>query len=297
MGSRTLALLTGALLACSSSPASGQYFGKNKVRYQALDFRILETPHFEIHYYPEEAQAAQYAARLAERWYERLSSAFDHEFRARQPIVLYASHGHFAQTTILPGTIPEGVGGVTEHAKGRVALPFTPTLGETDHVLGHELVHVFQRDILRERNRAIGLLPLWFLEGMAEYLSLGTLDSTTSMWLSDAVATGRLPTIQQLDDPRWFPYRYGQALWVYLAERFGPGIVARSLRTTAPGNALRGLDGTVGADGAGEAGGAAGVGEAAGDAAASPGCDVFSSMTTEPVDSATLRTNAPRYSS
>jgi hypothetical protein len=163
--------------------------------------------------------AVQIAARLAERWYERLSGAFDHRFTRRQPIVLYGSHSRFAQTSILPGFIDDGVGGFTDHFAGRVVLPFAAGLRETDHVLGHELVHAFQRDILRTQGRSLASLPLWFSEGMAEYFSVRRLESNTLMWLRDAVASGHLPTIAQLDDPRWFPYRYGQALWDFVATR------------------------------------------------------------------------------
>jgi hypothetical protein len=151
---------------------------------------------------------------------------------------LYASHSHFVQTTVIPGHLSEGVGGVTEHQKGRVVLPFAAGLGETDHVLGHELVHAFQRDILRQPNRSILSLPLWFVEGMAEYLSVGALDSNTAMWLRDAAADRRLPSIEELDDPAWFPYRYGQALWSYLAGQFGEDVAARSLKSMAAGGAI-----------------------------------------------------------
>src|SRR5262249_48938139 len=153
-----------------------------------------------------------------------------HVFDRRQPIVLYASHAHFSQTSILPGSIPEGVGGFTDHLAGRVVLPFAAGLGETDHVLGHEIVHAFQREILRKAGRSLATLPLWFSEGMAEHLSRGTLDTHTRMWLRDSVATHRLPTIAQLDKPSWFPYRYGQALWAYLTEAYGDRIVADALR-------------------------------------------------------------------
>ena len=99
------------------------------------------------------------------------------------------------------------------------------------HVLGHELVHAFQRDILKRDGRSLALLPLWFSEGMAEYLSVGRIDTNTRMWLSDAVHEDRLPTLAQMDDPKWFPYRYGQALWAYLSGEFGEDRAARSLRS------------------------------------------------------------------
>jgi Tol biopolymer transport system component len=235
-----------ALLLLSAVSTDAQYFGRNKVQYDRFEFAILETTHFDVYYYAEERSAAEVAARMAERWYERLSQALDHTFTRRQPIILYASHSHFTQTSILPGTIPEGVGGFTDHLAGRVVLPFAAGLGETDHVLGHELVHAFQRDILRKHGSSLTLLPLWFSEGMAEYLSVGLprdpdgttvdssrphLDTNTRMWLRDASASQKVPTLAQLRDPKWFPYRYGQAVWAFLAERYGADVVKRALVT------------------------------------------------------------------
>jgi len=218
-------------------PASAQYFGQNKVQYDRFDFSILQTPHFDVYYYAAEGDAARIAARLAERWYARLSASLHHEFDRRQPIILYASHSHFSQTAIVPGSIPDGIGGFTDHLAGRVVLPFSAGLGETDHVLGHEIVHAFQRDILRKRGRSLAMLPLWFVEGMAEYLSVRELDANTRMWLRDSVDADELPTIAQLDDPKWFPYRYGQALWTFLAATYGDGVVAKTLTSLAKGGA------------------------------------------------------------
>ena len=67
-----------------------QYFGRNKVQYRTFDFQILKTEHFDIYYYPEEAEAAAIVARMAERWNARLSRFFGHELRGRQPLILYA---------------------------------------------------------------------------------------------------------------------------------------------------------------------------------------------------------------
>ena len=149
---------------------------------------------------------------MAERWYARLSTLLRHELTGRKPLVLYAAHPHFQQTNVLAGEIGEGTGGVTESLKRRVIMPFTGAYAETDHVLGHELVHVFQYDMSRQRDAegdlagpAVGALPLWFIEGMAEYLSLGPVDANTAMWLRDATSREKMPTIDQLDDPRLLP--------------------------------------------------------------------------------------------
>ncbi len=45
------------------------------------------------------------------------------------------------------------------------------------------------------------------------------------MWLRDAVVSDRLPTISDLNDPRFFPYRYGHAFWAYVAGRWGDSTV------------------------------------------------------------------------
>ena len=68
-------------------------------------------------------------------------------------------------------------------------MPFAPGLGETDHVLGHEIAHAFQIDIARSVKQNAFTLPGWFIEGMAEYLSLGPATAHTPMWVRDAAAT------------------------------------------------------------------------------------------------------------
>jgi len=229
--------------ALQAAPAAAQYFGRNQVLYQKFDFRIMRTEHFDVYYYPEEEQAVRDASRYAERWYARLSRVLDYEFENRQPLILYASSPHFAQNTII-GEPGEGTGGVTEVFKQRIVLPFGGTVQETDHVIGHELVHAFQYDITGVGWAGAGLdqasqrfqLPLWFIEGMAEYLSVGPVDPHTSMWLRDAALTGRLPTLNQLNyDPRFFPYRWGQALWSYVGGRWGDAAVGQILKQAGQG--------------------------------------------------------------
>lgn len=235
-------LVVAVVLAASSlhaaATAEAQQFGRNRVRHHTFDFRVLRTEHFEIHYYTEAADAVAIAARMAERWHTRLTELLAHDLEGIQPLILYAAPAHFQQTNVVDAAIGEGVGGLTESLRRRIVMPFVGDLGETDHVLGHELVHAYQFDMIGAR-----AWPLWFMEGMAEYLSLGSVDAHTAVWMRDAALADRLPSIEQLNNPRFFPYRYGQALFAYIGQRYGDrAIPAIMRRLGAP--ATRALEGS-----------------------------------------------------
>ncbi|HXH06068.1 MAG TPA: BamA/TamA family outer membrane protein [Vicinamibacterales bacterium] len=255
---RRAGLATAALVVAmiAASPAQAQYFGRNKVQYKRFAFQVLQTEHFDIYFYPEERAAVAELARMAERWYTRLRKVLEHDLSTRQPIVVYASAPDFRQTNVVAGEIGEGTGGVTEGFKRRIVLPLAGTLAETDHVLGHELVHAFQYDIARTdpgRSGAGGgieQLPLWFIEGLAEYLSIGPVDPHTAMWIRDAAREGgRLPAIRQLDNPEFFPYRWGQALWAFVAGEWGDAVIRPILdEALRAGSAQVGFEKVLGLD-------------------------------------------------
>ncbi|HYE95432.1 MAG TPA: peptidase S9 [Rubricoccaceae bacterium] len=230
-----LAALALAVPAALLAPvADAQYFGRNKVRYDDFDFRVLETEHFDLFYYPEEEQAARDVARMAERWYTRLSAILQHTFDERKTIILYADDADFRQTNAVSGLIGEGTQGVTEGLKQRVVLPVGATYAETDHVLGHELVHQFQYDIAQRGNRfqQFVRLPLFLIEGLAEYLSVGREDALTAMWMRDALLRDAFPTVDQLvSNPRFNEYQYGQPFWAYVGGVYGDEAAVRLFKT------------------------------------------------------------------
>src|SRR5260370_9056033 len=227
-------LLLGALILLASS-AQAQYFGRNAVQYENFHFKVLKTQHFDVYFYDKEAASAAEAARMAERWCARMSAILRHQLSGRQPLILYSDHPDFEQTNVLGESPGEGTGGVTESLKRRIILPTGASLAETDHVIGHELTHAFQYDItgVGRGNLASGLnrVPLWFIEGMAEYVSLGNVDPNTTMWMRDAVRRGGLPSFRDLQNPRYFPYRWGQSFWSYLGGTYGDDIVGALLRS------------------------------------------------------------------
>ncbi|MDQ6612856.1 MAG: hypothetical protein M3Y64_10515, partial [Gemmatimonadota bacterium] len=236
---RLAAILAVALGAVSAPLASQGYFGQNQVQYDRLRWRVLETEHFQIHYYPQISEVTPDVAKMAERSYARLSLLMGHQFREKKPILLFGSSGDFAQSNVF-GDLGEGTGGVTDPLRQRMAEFMTGDYGSFEHVMQHEMVHVFQFDIFSRGRAGAGLgnfaqvnPPLWFMEGLAEYFSIGQHHPWTDAWIRDAVINNTLPSIQQMTDrpDKYFPYRYGLSLWQYIGNRWGDEVIAEIMNS------------------------------------------------------------------
>jgi len=226
------------VLFCSFFDAQAQYFGQNKMRYKKLDFKVKETPHFNLYYYMENDSLLENFAKESELWYELHQQVFRDTFDHKNPLIIYNNHPDFQQTTAIQGTIGVGTGGVTEGFKNRVVMPIMQVNSQTRHVLGHEMVHAFQYHSLIEGDSTqlenIGNLPLWMVEGMAEYLSVGKKDAFTAMWMRDAYLNQDIPTLKDLTESnKYFPYRYGQAFWSYIGSTYGDTVIVPLFKATA----------------------------------------------------------------
>jgi len=187
---------------------------------------VLRGEHVDLYYYPEEEELGRVALAYAEASYDTLERRFNHAVTRRIPLIVYASHSDFEQTNILPFIPPEGLLGVTEFLKRRVALPFRGSYAEFRHTIRHELVHVFQLSLAAQtfgrypRFRQVGM-PLWWTEGLAEFFSAGE-DSRDDMVLRDMTIDGHLPSLTDLAYAYGgLVYPVGGSIHRFLAERYG----------------------------------------------------------------------------
>jgi len=209
----------------------GQQFGRNKPAYRDFDFKVFQTPHFDIYHYFESDSVIRALAESFERWYIKLQAVFNDPFEERNPIFIYANHPDFQQTTTISGTVDVGVQGLTEALKNRVVIPVLETNAQTDHVIGHELAHVFHfREFINSEDISINSmqhLTLWLVEGMAEYLSIGSVDSHTAMIMRDAIHQNDFPTLRQMSaNFRYNPYRFGHSFMAFFGRTWGDDLLA-----------------------------------------------------------------------
>ena len=216
-------------------------FGKNRVQYETFDWRFIETDHFDIYYYDSKNyHLAQFTAETVESSLKQLVEDIGTPLTDRIPVIIYDSHSDFSQTNVVRLPVDaQGIGGVTDKFKNRMTQPFMGDYADFRRTIQHELLHAYINDVyyggsvqsIMQNNIQL-VFPLWFEEGLAEYLALGW-DTQTDMFIRDAVLNNYLPPIPQLRG--FFAYRGGQAFWYYIAEQYGrPKIreIMQRIRTT-----------------------------------------------------------------
>ncbi|GMR25052.1 MAG: hypothetical protein BMS9Abin39_0328 [Ignavibacteria bacterium] len=197
------------------------------MHYEEFDWKIITSEHFDIYYYDDMQKIAEIGAYYAEEIYDELKVLMDNVVTRRVPLIFYNTSLQFQQTNITPGLLPEGVGGFFEFLKGRVVLPTNGSLKDFKHVIRHELVHVFMTNkvyrVLRDHRHPAGRNPpLWFTEGLAEYLST-KMDAQANMVIRDAVINNYLVGLTDISRifGSFLMYKEGQSFLEFIGDIYG----------------------------------------------------------------------------
>ncbi len=215
------------LLVISAVPAAAQdtYFGKNKVQYRNFEWNYIQTDHFDIHYYDDAYELADFTGKEMEKAYSIITEQLHYYVGRRIPVFIYSSHNDFQQTNIIWSMLGEGTQGFTEAFKNRIVLHFMGSYSELRHLIHHELTHAVIYDLLYGQffksilsSRRLFSLPLWFAEGYAEYSSNGGWTMQADMMVRDATIHGYLRPPGFMG---FLAYTEGFALVKYIADTYG----------------------------------------------------------------------------
>ncbi|MFH0779204.1 MAG: hypothetical protein V2A71_11360, partial [Candidatus Eisenbacteria bacterium] len=218
--------LAALLVPLAVGRVSGQAFGKNKVQYRTFDWKVASSKNFDVYFYSGEDTLAAIVLDLAEKAAVKLVEDLGHRPRKKIPIILYESHYDFEQTNITLELLEEGVGGFTEIFKNRAVIPFTGSYEELRHLVMHELTHAFMFDMMYGgvfdsilSAQYVFQIPLWFMEGVAEYESLEW-DEEADMVLRDGAIAGYVVPLHYLSGG-YLVYKLGQSAVRYMVDRHG----------------------------------------------------------------------------
>jgi Tol biopolymer transport system component len=207
--------------------ARAQYFEQNKIEYDVFHWRTYRSTHFTIYFYTKEEAALQKVASFAESAYDDISRQLNFQIPKPINLIYYATHADFEQTNTILNFIPEGVGAFALPSRNRMVLPIDLPDEKLQKLIAHELTHVFQFEILFGGNyirAATTSAPQWFLEGMASYYGNDE-DNKDRMVLRDAVLADQVPEIAQRGIQGFFAYRFGHAVFDFIAAEWGKDAV------------------------------------------------------------------------
>ena len=253
MKAKILILISLLSISIIHTSVFAQYFGKNKVQDKNFEWQYLQSEHFDIYFNKGGKNVATFTAQVAEDSYQQLRKDFRYDLVDRIKIIVYNSHNDFGQTNVDLNPPEESVGGFTEFFKNRVVIPYEGEWEKFRHVIHHELTHAVMLQMVYgagAQSIITGMtqfqMPLWFIEGLAEYESRGW-DIESDMFMRDATVSGYLPPIDYLY--AFLAYKGGQSVLEYIADRYGNEKIGELIGKVKLSKSLnRGLKQSIGID-------------------------------------------------
>jgi hypothetical protein len=245
--SRAVTVILGVLLAqlASASIFEQSYIyperaGKNKVRWRNFDWKYVDflveqdgQGGVRLYYYDREREAAELAAASITQEYQHLKNTFGIIPDIKMPYILFASHLEFEEQNLF--NISESILGVTSPQDLTLSLPYWGEYQRFVDVSRHEMAHQFTiqkayqvQRLHKTRQNPLERLPLWYIEGMAEYSAHRGFQDEVAMYVADLLLNPDEKRYHKLypfwhDEIRNFvqTYRMGQVRVGYLVDRFG----------------------------------------------------------------------------
>jgi hypothetical protein len=213
--------------------------GQNQVPWYEFDWQFVDVPPpgggkggIRLYYYRNEEAQARRALPAIQSAFARLVDQFHYNPTKRIPYILYATQREFQTQNVFQVT--ESVLGVTSPEDLKMAVPYFGDHSKFAEVSTHEMVHQFTIQKLLEQAGAehmpspIDFLPLWFIEGIAEYYSKGGIDSETDLYMRDLVwnpdpSKGYeiLPFAEDRIRGYIATYKLGQVRVAFIADTYG----------------------------------------------------------------------------
>ncbi len=198
-----------------------------------------------LYFYERETDVASRAAGYIVNTYRYLVDQFNYVPTKTLPYILYNSYAEFLQTNLSP--VQEGTLGFTEtRGDFRLTLPYFGDHRLFEDVSAHEMAHQFTLQSAEDAALKSGQMgspldsvPLWFVEGLAEFYAKRGMDPEGEMLVRDLLINPNVMKGYAMlsfydEGPLSFTwiYKVGQARCVFLEETYGKGTVQRILRAT-----------------------------------------------------------------
>ena len=213
-------------------------FGKNRIQYKK-DFiwTYARYDKYDVYFYEGGKDLSNYVGLSAKKTIIQLEHEFDWEFSSRLQFIVYTKQSDFKQSNL--GLAAEGtgnIGGVTHLVGNKIILYFEGDHQQLDEQIKSGVAEVLFNEIMfggnaREmlRNATLLSVPEWFSKGIIACEGKSWSTETDNL-VRDGILSGRYSKFNRLEGKD--AYYAGYAIWHYIIETYGSGVVSNILYMT-----------------------------------------------------------------
>ena len=201
-------------------------FGKNRVQYNDVFWSYYKYKKFNIYFYNDGKEIADYTAIAADKILSELEDFFDHEVSNKFEIVIYNSHAQALQSNI--GNIGEekqNNASITRLLGNKLCIYFDGSHENFDKTLRAGIASIMINKVLygedlKEivKNSSTTTIDDWFYYGLISFLS-ESWNSKLNDALKDAFYLHQFDNFNEVKGE--IASIAGQSLWKYIADTYG----------------------------------------------------------------------------
>ncbi len=221
-------------------------FGKSRVQYNDFLWTYYRLPDFDVYFYLNGKELANYTARYARETVPELEEILDNRYSDKIQFIIFNSLTDLKQSNI--GLINEqqyNIGGITHIVGNKVFVYFDGNYANFEKQLKAGMARVlidqtiYGGSVGRQiTNSTVMNMPSWFIDGLVSYISEGW-NTELDNKLREGVLSNKYRKFNHLAGED--AIIAGHAIWKYIAEKYGaqsiPNIVylARMSRNVETG--------------------------------------------------------------
>lgn len=240
----------GCMLLLFLPKAQGQFydgsnvsFGKNRVQYRSFNWQYFPSARAEIYYYQGGKPLASRITEAFPGWIDDVEKIFDRRIDGGVQVLVFNKQSEFRQSNIGASDEEETNIGGTAMLTGSKLFAFgQQEWSSVEQQVKSGLAELLFNQIMYGgnvqealRNTTATSFPSWFSEGLASYVSRPW-SSEVLLQIGDAARNSQIAHAHQAT-PEWAPW-IGHAVWKYIADIFGPMVVANTLYMTRVSRSL-----------------------------------------------------------
>lgn len=212
-------------------------FGKNRVKYENFFWTYYIYDRYDVYFYEEGKDLANYVSRSAKKQMEDVERLFDFSFDGRIQFICYNKQSDFKQSNIgLASEEQYNTGGVTRIAGSKIILYYEGDHEKLDAQIRAGLAEVLINQMMyggnvREmlKNNTLLNLPDWYTKGLIDYVAHDW-NSDIDNRVKDGIVSGRYKNLNRLEGAD--AVYAGHALWKHIADNYGEAVISNLLYMT-----------------------------------------------------------------